>query len=152
MYICIYNAIEILVLSSVRIPSAFCGLYSLRPSYERFPYCGALNSQDGQASIPSVLGPMANSVSALRAFTRAILDAKPWDRDPLVVRKPWSENSYALEDHGWRGGRLCFAIMWDNGVIKPTPPIIRAMRITKKALEDAGHKGFASFKRKTYNN
>lgn len=85
---------------------------------------------------------MANSLSALRAFTKAVLDAKPWDRDPLVVRKPWSENSYALEDHGWRGARLCFAIMWDNGVIKPTPPIIRAMTITKKALEGARHKGF----------
>ena len=84
---------------------------------------------------------MTNSLSAIRAFTKAILDAKPWERDPLVVRKPWCETSYALEDHGGRGSRLCFAIMWDNGVIKPLPPTIRAMKMTKAALEAAGHGG-----------
>lgn len=84
---------------------------------------------------------MANSLSAVRAFTKAILDAKPWNRDPLVVRKPWCERGYGLEDHGGRGARLCFAIMWDNSVIKPLPPTVRAMKITKAALEAAGHKG-----------
>ena len=87
-----------------------------------------------------MLGPMANSLSAVKRFTKAVLDAKPWNRDPLVVRKPWSVREYALADHG-DGVGLCFAIMWDNGVIKPHPPLFRAMRIVKAALEDAGHKG-----------
>lgn len=126
--------------SSVRIPGAFCGLYSLRPSYERLPYANAANAQEGQESISSTLGPMANSLSAVKRFTKAIIDGKPWRRDPLAVRKPWNDEEYALADHGYGVG-LCFAIMWDNNVIKPHPPLTRAMEITKKALQAAGHKG-----------
>lgn len=119
---------------SVRIPSAFCGLYGLRPSYERLPYHGAANSLEGQESISSVLGPMANSLAALRVFTQAVLGARPWRRDPLVVRKDWDWREYALAEHGGRGARMCFAVMWDNDVVRPHPPVVRA-------LERAGHRG-----------
>ncbi|KAF8830610.1 hypothetical protein HHX47_DHR2000847 [Lentinula edodes] len=98
---------------SLRIPSAFCGLYTLRPSYERLPYCGAVNALEGQESISSVLGPMANSMSGVKVFTKAIIDAKPWLKDPLAVRKDWSDKEYGLVYHGG-GERLCFGIMWDN--------------------------------------
>ncbi|KAJ6559048.1 general amidase [Mycena vulgaris] len=124
---------------SLRIPSAFCGLYTLRPSYGRLPYSGAMNALEGQESISSVLGPMSNSLSGVKVFTKAVLDAQPWLKDPLVIRKGWSESEYRLAHHGG-GGQLCFAIMWDNGVVKPHPPLHRAMVMTKKALEAAGHK------------
>ncbi|TDL22290.1 general amidase [Rickenella mellea] len=124
---------------SVRIPSTFCGIYTLRPSYERLPYFGALNALEGQESISSVLGPMTNSIEAVKIFTKAIIDAKPWQNDPLVIRKKWSQGEYELEDHGGIGAHLCFAVMWDNGVVQALPPLQRAMRIMKAALEAAGH-------------
>jgi amidase len=98
----------------------------------------------GQESISSVLGPMSNSLSGVKIFTKAIIDSKPWLKDPLVIRKPWSESEYMLENHGGPGAQLCFAIMWDNGVVVPHPPLKRAMDMTKKALELAGHKGILS--------
>lgn len=124
---------------SIRIPSAFCGLYSLRPSYGRVPYCGALNSLEGQDSVHSVFGPMTNSVGGVKAFMKAVVNAKPWLKDPLAVRKKWQEDEYNLADHG-SGKDLCFAIMWDDGVVVPHPPIRRSLEITKAALEKAGHK------------
>jgi amidase len=124
---------------SVRIPSAFCGLYGLRPSYGRVPYAGAVNSLEGQDSVPSVLGPMCNSITGLKIFMQAVLGQRPWLQDPLAVRKPWDEEGYKLVDHG--GGRgLCFAIMWNDGIVVPHPPIIRGLELTRKALLAAGHR------------
>ncbi|KJA17602.1 hypothetical protein HYPSUDRAFT_46228 [Hypholoma sublateritium FD-334 SS-4] len=125
---------------SLRIPAAFCGLYTLRPSYSRLPYHGAANALSGQESILSVLGPMANSLAGIKDFMTAVIAEKPWNLDPVVVRKPWSEDEWDLCEHGGVGGQLCFAVMWDNGVVRPHPPLVRAMRIAKAALEKAGHR------------
>jgi len=97
-----------------------------------------MNVAPGQESISSVLGPLAPSLAGVRVFTQAILVARPWRRDPLAVRKPWAWDEYALAEHG-AGGRMCFAVMWDNGVVKPHPPVRRAMEVVKRALEAAGH-------------
>ncbi|KAH7931012.1 general amidase [Leucogyrophana mollusca] len=123
---------------SVRIPSAFCGLYGLRPSYGRIPYSGALNSLEGQDSVLSVFGPMTRSLGGLKTFTKAVIEAKPWLKDPLAVRKKWDEEEYKLADHGY-GKKLCFAIMWNDGVVIPHPPITRSLELVKAALIKAGH-------------
>ncbi|KAG2159900.1 general amidase [Suillus bovinus] len=124
---------------SIRIPSAFCGIYGLRPSYGRVPYCGARNSLEGEDSILSVFGPMTNSPCGLKVFMKAVVNSKPWLQDPLAVRKKWDEDEYELADHG-SGKNLCFAVMWDDGVVIPHPPIRRSLEITKAALQKAGHK------------
>lgn len=94
----------------------------------------------GQDSIPSVLGPLSNSLNGVKIFMQAVIGQKPWLKDPLAVRKKWDNDGYALEEHG-KGKGLCFAIMWDDGIIVPHPPIIRALQMTKEALLAAGHKG-----------
>jgi amidase len=124
---------------SIRIPSAFCGLYGLRPSYGRVPRYGTRGTLQGQDSVLPVLGPMTNSVAGVKIFMKAVVNAKPWLIDPLAVRKKWDEDEYNLVDHG-SGKHLCFAIMWDDGVVVPHPPIRRSLEIAKAALQKAGHK------------
>ncbi|KZT10717.1 general amidase [Laetiporus sulphureus 93-53] len=123
---------------SIRIPALFNGIYGLRPSYGRVPYEGAVNSMYGQDSIPSVLGPLSNSLSGIKGFMQAVISRQPWLKDPLAVRKKWDEEAYALAEHGG-GENLCFAIMWDDRIVIPQPPITRALQMTKNALLTAGH-------------
>jgi amidase len=79
-------------------------------------------------------------MAGIKAFMQTVISAKPWLKDPLVIRKAWSEQEYRLEDHG-EGKQLCIAVMWDDGAVVPHPPIRRGLEIAKKALEAAGHKG-----------
>uniref|UniRef100_A0A0W0FGS6 Amidase domain-containing protein n=1 Tax=Moniliophthora roreri TaxID=221103 RepID=A0A0W0FGS6_MONRR len=87
----------------------------------------------------SILGPISNSIGGLKVFMKAVVDAQPWLKDPLAVRKRWSEKEYQLVEHGG-GKKLCFAILWDDGNIGPHPPITRGLEMTKTALVRAGHK------------
>ncbi|GAA6040978.1 hypothetical protein JCM8097_000520 [Rhodosporidiobolus ruineniae] len=123
---------------SVRIPSAFNGLYGFRGSYNRMPYGGATNSQEGQEAVPSVLGPMTTSLPGLKLFFKSVIDAEPWRADPLALRMPWSQSAYELVDHNG-GEKLCFGFVRDNGIAKPHAPYHRALEMMKAALEAKGH-------------
>lgn len=70
-----------------------------------------------------------------------ILSSEPWQHDPLTIRKKWSEDEYHLVEHGG-GKELCFGVLWDDGIVKPHPPVLRGMKTTKEALIRAGHKGY----------
>ena len=126
--------------SSIRIPAAMNGVYGLRPSYNRIPYEGSVNSGEGQDSLPSVLGPLSTDLGGIRLFMQAVINQKPWLKDPLSLRKHWDEDEYRLVEHGG-GKKLTFGILWNDGVIVPHPPIIRALEMTKNALIAAGHDG-----------
>ena len=126
--------------SSIRIPSSFNGFYGLRPSSGRIPFEGCVNSTEGQDSIPSVIGPLSASLSGVKIFMKAVLGSAPWARDPLVHNLPWNEDKYQLKDRNY-GKKLCFAILWNDGLVVPHPPIRRAMEIVKKALAAKGHEG-----------
>ncbi|GAA5858334.1 hypothetical protein JCM8547_004655 [Rhodosporidiobolus lusitaniae] len=126
---------------SIRIPSAFNGLYGFRPSYNRIPYTDASNSQQGQEAVPSVLGPMTTSLAGLKLFFKSVIDAEPWRADPIALHMPWSETAYHLAEHGGEDGKLCFGMLvGSNGVARPDPPYARALEMTRKAIEAAGHK------------
>ncbi|KAG6868648.1 hypothetical protein C0993_012692, partial [Termitomyces sp. T159_Od127] len=120
--------------------AGFCGTYGFRPSTGRVPYAGSVNTLDGLETIPSVLGPLSNSIHGLKVFIEGVLSQKSWLRDPLVISKGWSEEGYHLSEYGG-GKKLCFAIMWNDGLFTPHPPIIRGLETAKNALIKAGHKG-----------
>jgi len=123
---------------SIRVPAAFCGVYGLKPSYGRVPWGGAVSSLEGQDSVLPVFGPITSSISGLKTFMEAVIKAKPWLKDPLAVRKKWDEDEYQLKDRD-NGRKLCFAIMWDDGLCVPHPPITRALKQVQAALTKAGH-------------
>lgn len=138
---------------SVRVPSAFNGLWGMRPSMHRVPYEGAANSFLGQESVSSVIGPLTHSLEGVVAFMRAVLGERPWELDPILVSMPFNEDAYALknlqlkqgssepaETHAQGKGQLCFAIEWDDGIVHPHPPITRALKEVKEKLIAAGHK------------
>jgi len=120
------------------------GIYGFRPSYQRIPYEGSVNSLEGQDSLPSVLGPLSTDIGGIKLFMQAVIGQRPWLKDPLVLRKPWDEDGYRLVEHGG-GKKLTFGILWNDGVVIPQPPIIRALEMTKEAIIAAGHDGTTWF-------
>jgi len=123
---------------SIRIPAAMNGIYGFRPSYHRIPYEGAANSLEGQDSLPSVLGPLSTDLGGIKLFMQAIIGRRPWLKDPLSLRKHWDEDEYHLVERDG-GKRLTFGVLWNDGLVVPQPPVIRALELTKEALIAAGH-------------
>lgn len=129
---------------SIRFPAGFNGLYGIRPSSGRLPYQGIANSLDGQNTILSVVGPIATSLGALKLLIKAILSEQPWLHDPLVHEIPWRDEQeqqiLSLAKSTSNSGQVAFGIIRHDGYIKPHPPILRAIDITIKTLENLGHK------------
>lgn len=99
-----------------------------------------MNTLEGQISVHSVLGPLTTSLEGVKTFMTNVLSREPWKYDPLVIRKKWHEDEYRLSEYNG-GKQLCFAVLWDDGVVKPHPPVLRGLQTTKEALIRAGHKG-----------
>lgn len=130
---------------SIRIPAAFNGLYGIRPSSGRIPYEGAANSMDGQNTILSVIGPIAATAGSLKLLFKAVLSQQPWYHDPLVVELPWrdeiEQGTLALiKESAASPGKLAFAIMRHDGMVRPHPPVARGVEIVVRTLKRLGHK------------
>jgi len=76
---------------SIRMPAAICGIYGLKAAGGRFSSLGLKAGLPGQEAIKSVSGPMSADLESLELYSRVILDAKPWERDPAVFPVPWKE-------------------------------------------------------------
>ncbi|KAI0463996.1 hypothetical protein LJB42_003009 [Komagataella kurtzmanii] len=121
---------------SIRIPSAFNGIYGLRPSHGRIPYMKVFNSYLGQEVMPSVIGPMSVSLEGLKLFTQVVLDSKPWLWDPKSMPIPWRYDQITDQ---YSNKKLCFGVWkWDK-LVMPHPPVLRAVDECVAALKKAGH-------------
>lgn len=119
---------------SIRVPAAFCGVWGLRPSQKRISLLNVLSaySDQGQEVVYPVLGPLARNADDIDLFMKSLLDREPWTVDPLVVPIPWRDVAVP------EASSLKIAICFDDGIVKPTPPILRALKIAETKLKAAG--------------
>ncbi|KAJ6128077.1 hypothetical protein N7471_009294 [Penicillium samsonianum] len=118
---------------SIRVPANLQGLYSICPTTGRVPWDCSFFHQ--RFLIPPVAGPMATSLATTEYFMESLLASSPWSIDPTAVPIPWrKELATPSANRKFRLG-----VVFDDGVVKPQPPVARAMRQTVDALRAAGH-------------
>lgn len=126
---------------SVRIPAAFNGLYALKPSFGRLPTYGTRSGIPGNDFIFSVNGPMARSLSSLRAYCAALCadgPLAPWRHDPKCMPIPWRSSPHAQLAPPTRPLRLAFLPPHDT-IVTAQPPVVRALALARAACTAAGH-------------
>ncbi|GAB7353854.1 hypothetical protein MBLNU459_g4217t1 [Dothideomycetes sp. NU459] len=120
---------------SIRIPSAFCGGYGLKPSIARIPHSGMSGMHSGMQNIIGCVGPMANCIEDLRLFCDVALAYQPWNYEPSLIEIPWRHTSKKELPK-----KLTFGVMWHDGVVTPHPPVARVLEQTVDSLRRAGHR------------
>ncbi|XP_023608504.1 vitamin D3 hydroxylase-associated protein-like isoform X2 [Myotis lucifugus] len=118
---------------SIRIPSSFCGVYGLRTSRDRLSYTGIASAVKGKTSVATVAGPLARDVDSLVLCLRALLSEDMHQLDPTVPFMPFREEIYS------NTRPLRIGYYESDGFSQPSPSMARAVRLTCRLLQDAGH-------------
>lgn len=114
---------------SLRIPTAFCGIYSLKPGAGRVSAYGARAPIKGMEALRTTMGPMARSISDLELFCKVAFGeaGRAADVVPLAYRQ------VALPE------KLKFGYYTSDRIIKASPACARTVLETVEALRKAGH-------------
>ncbi|XP_036304350.1 vitamin D3 hydroxylase-associated protein-like isoform X2 [Pipistrellus kuhlii] len=118
---------------SIRLPAGFCGVYGLRTSRDRLSYTGIASAVKGKKSVATVAGPMARDVDSLALCLRALLSEYMHQLDPTVPFMPFREEIYSSTRP------LRIGYYESDGYSQPSPSMARAVRLTCRLLQDAGH-------------
>lgn len=101
-----------------------------RPTQKRISTLGLRAPMPGRETIGGCPGPMAVDRDALEIFMKVALSARPWRIDPALTAKEWTPYSFT--------SRPKIAIQWWDGVVKPHPPMLRALREVAEQCRQAG--------------
>lgn len=131
---------------SVRIPAAFNGIFSLKPTHTRLSYRDVANVIPGETTYSSTVGILGTSLDAIHLVLRSVVLTQPWLKDPYVVPVPWrddcvQETLARAEACGKANDKqpLKLGIFWTDGVVTPQPPIARGLDLVVDAVREAGH-------------
>lgn len=120
---------------SVRGPAAFSGSVGLRPTTHRFSKSGGVSSAGGQESVPPVQGPLARSIDDIEMLMDVYINqGQPWNIDCTTLPIPWRKVEKPKPEE------LTVAIAYDDGIVSPTPPIVRGLKHVAEKLKAAGVK------------
>ncbi|KAJ5613905.1 hypothetical protein N7528_007559 [Penicillium herquei] len=120
------------------MPASFQSVFSIKPSSGRISFKGAANTGRGQEVMPTVVGIMGNSVQALMLVFKSLLSTEPWKYDPYTLPIPWREDMQ-FDPSSNAGYKPAFGLMLNNSLITPHPPISRALRMVRQALDEDGY-------------
>lgn len=101
-----------------------------RPTASRLPGESFKDYTTGIDNILSTKGPLCTDRDTLQIFMKTVLDTKPWINDSTLLPLPWLPFSFQKP--------LKVAIQWCDGVVKPHPPVIRALKEVSTACKVAG--------------
>lgn len=120
---------------SIRVPAAYNGNYSIKPTAERVPRRGLRSPAPGNLSIKVSCGPQCHSVADMKMFA-LLINASPASKygyEPGIAAVPWRTVSSPE--------KLSIGLWEFDGVVMPQPPIQRALKEAAQKLLDAGHEG-----------
>ncbi|EFR01577.1 acetamidase [Nannizzia gypsea CBS 118893] len=110
---------------SIRSPASNCGLYGFKPTTHRIPLTGWTAYNIGVETIWGSAGPLCPTFEGIDLMMKVILDAEPWRKDPSLHQVRWREQPQCITPKGEKKFRV--GVMWDDGIVKPLPPVTRAL-------------------------
>jgi aspartyl-tRNA(Asn)/glutamyl-tRNA(Gln) amidotransferase subunit A len=113
---------------SIRIPSAFCGVYGFKPSYGRVPMWPVSNND-----YATHIGPMTRTVADAALMLGVIAGADDWDRTSLDAVPA---DYLGRLDDGVKGLRVAFSP--DLGGLRVDPDVGALVRSAVRTFERLG--------------
>lgn len=117
-------------IGSIRNPAANNGIYGLKPTAFRIPTDGWSSAMAGADPIATCIGPLSTSPTGIKIFMKTVIDSKPWLLEPALISMPWDSTIQMTENQPLKIG-----VLWHDGVVKPHPPIKRALQSVVSRLK-----------------